>query len=248
MFSVQLNDLLNYANNLPGFAYLVGDMNTHFDNPLQSLTKQTLTTLSLYSLVQVTNKPTHRCGHNIDWVVVRPDDDIHKTSAVTDSFESDHYFSKSCFNVTVSKTSTLYRTVRNMASIDRTSSIAELYSVSEFSYVEKAKQFSDFLRTVLDKHTPPSLRKVVNHNSFPWLESIRYELLLAKRKRRQALRKWRNTKLTILKALYRLEKHKVSRLVHTAMCTFCTERIALASSSKELHQIVNTLSNRHLHI
>ena len=53
-------------------------MNIHFDNPLQSLTNQTLTTLSLYSLVQIINMPTHRCGHIIDWVIVRPDDDIHK--------------------------------------------------------------------------------------------------------------------------------------------------------------------------
>ena len=60
-------------------------MNIHFDYPLQSLTKHTLTTLSLHSLVQVINKPTHRCGHIIDWVIVRPDDDIHKKSSVTDS-------------------------------------------------------------------------------------------------------------------------------------------------------------------
>ena len=33
--------------------------------------------------------------------------------------------------------------------------------------------------------------------------------------------------------------------MHTAKCKFYTERIALASSSKELYQIVNTLSNRH---
>ena len=33
--------------------------------------------------------------------------------------------------------------------------------------------------------------------------------------------------------------------MHTAKCKSYTERIALASSSKELHQIVNTLSNRH---
>ena len=39
--------------------------------------------------------------------------------------------------------------------------------------------------------------------------------------------------------------HKASILVHTAKCKFYTERIALASSSKELRQIVNTLSNRH---
>ena len=78
MFTEQLPDLLDYVNNRPGFGCLVGDMNIHFDNPLQSLTKQTLTTLSLYNLVQVFNKPTHRCGHIIDWVIVRPDDDIHK--------------------------------------------------------------------------------------------------------------------------------------------------------------------------
>ena len=59
-------------NSLPGFVCLVGDMNIHFDNPFQSLTKQTLSTLSLYNLVQVINKPTHRCGHIIDWVIVRP--------------------------------------------------------------------------------------------------------------------------------------------------------------------------------
>ena len=42
-----------------------------------------------------------------------------------------------------------------------------------------------------------------------------------------------------------MEEHKVSQLVHTAKCEFYTKRIALASSSKELHQIVNALSNRH---
>ena len=102
-----------------------------------------------------------------------------------------------------------------------------------------------FLRTVLDKHAPPSLRKVITHSSSPWFESIRDELFIAKRERRQAERKWRNTKLTIFNDLYGQAKHKVSKLVHTAKCKFYTERIALASSSKELHQIVNTLSNRH---
>ena len=104
-------------------------MNIHFDNPLQSLTKQTLTTLSLYDLVQVINKPTHKCGHIIDWVIVRPDNDIHEISTVTDSLESDHYSTKSYFNVAVSKPSTLYWTVSNIANIDRPSFIAEVSSV-----------------------------------------------------------------------------------------------------------------------
>ena len=157
MFTEQLPDLLDYVSNLPGFACLVGNMNIHFDIPLQSLTKQTLTTLSLYNLVQVNNKPTHRCGHIIGWVIVRPDDDIRKKYIVTGSLASDHYCTKSYFNVSVSKPSTLYRTVRNMANIDRPSFSADLSSVSKFSSVEKASQFCDFLRTVLDKHAPPSI-------------------------------------------------------------------------------------------
>ena len=66
MFTEQLPDLLDYGNSLPGLVCLAGDMNIHFDNPLQSQTKQTLSTLSLYGLVQVINNPTHRCGHIID--------------------------------------------------------------------------------------------------------------------------------------------------------------------------------------
>ena len=63
MFTEQLPDFLDYVNSLPEFVCLVGDMNIHFDNPLHSLTKQTSSALSLYSLVQVINEPTHR------WVI-----------------------------------------------------------------------------------------------------------------------------------------------------------------------------------
>ena len=97
-----------------------------------------------------------------------------------------------------------------MANIDRPSFIAELSNVSEFLSVVNTNQNCDFLRTVLDKHAPPSLQNVINHNSSPWFESIRDELSMAKRERRQAERKWRNTKLTIFKDLYRKAKHKVS--------------------------------------
>ena len=245
MFTEQLPDLLDHINNLPGHVCLVGDMTIHFDNPLQSLTKQTLTTISLHSLVKFINKPTHKCGHIIVRVVVRADYDNHRKYIVTDSHESDHYCIKSNINVSVSKPSTLCRTVRNMANIDQPSFIAELSSVSEFSSVAKTNQYCYFLRTVLDKHAPHSLWKVIYHISSPWFGSIRDELFIATREIRQTERKWRNTKLTIYKDVHRQAKHKVSKLVHTTKCQFCTERIALESSSKELQRILNTLSNRH---
>ena len=132
-----------------------------------------------------------------------------------------------------------------MANVDRSSFIFEFSSVSEFSSVETANKYCDFLRTVLDRQAPPYLRNVIDHNSSPWFQSIRYELFKAKRESLQAETKWRSTKLTIFKDLYRRVGHKVSNLVHTDKCQFYTERVALASSSKDVHQIVNTLSNRH---
>ena len=97
-----------------------------------------------------------------------------------------------------------------MQDIDRPSFIADLSSVSELSSVEKACLFCDFLRTVLDKHAPPSLRKVISHNSTPWFDSIRDDLFLAKRERCHAERKWSNTKLSTHKDWHRQAKHKVS--------------------------------------
>ena len=68
MSTEQLPDLLDYVNNLPGFDCLVGEMNINLDNPLQSPTKQTLTTLSLYDLVQVINKPAHIAVISLTWL------------------------------------------------------------------------------------------------------------------------------------------------------------------------------------
>ena len=38
----------------------------------------------------------------------------------------------------------------------------------------------DRLFVVLDKHAPPSLRKVITHSSSPWFESMRDERFIAK--------------------------------------------------------------------
>ena len=103
------------------------------------------------------------------------------------------------------------------------------------------------MSTVLDNYAPHSLRNIITHNSSPCFESIRDELFIAKREKLQAERKWRNANLAAFKDLCRQAKHKASILVHTAKCKFYSEWIALASSRKDLHQIFNTLSNRHPH-
>ena len=53
-------------------------------------------------------------------------------------------------------------------------------------------------------------------------------------------------KVYYFQGLVQTAKHKASKHVHTAKCKSYTERIALASSSKELQQMVITLSNIHI--
>ena len=87
--------------------------------------KQTLTTLSHYSLIEVSNKPTHKCddiiiGYLFDLTMV----------SIRDLLL--HFCIKSFFNVSVPKPFAIYRTVGVMASIDRPSLIAEPSNVSVF--------------------------------------------------------------------------------------------------------------------
>ena len=72
LFSEQLSVLLDYICNLPGLVCLVDDMNIHFDNPQQSLAKQTMTTFINSHLTPATLAPAHTpCLFSIDLYTVR---------------------------------------------------------------------------------------------------------------------------------------------------------------------------------
>lgn len=98
---------------------MLGDVNIHFDKTHESLTKQTIEILHMYSLQQIVDKPTHRRGHTINWIVTRDDDSVHKSSHVSDALESDHVCVVSLFYVTPFQSASVYRYVRNVSEIDR---------------------------------------------------------------------------------------------------------------------------------
>ena len=78
MFSEYLHDLIDYINNLTGHVSIANDVNIPFENLLKSLTKQTFATLCLHTIIQVIDKPAHKCSHITDWHVVPRDDNIHR--------------------------------------------------------------------------------------------------------------------------------------------------------------------------
>ena len=78
------------CNSLRGQICILGDMNIHYDCPDHPLTAKTLDMLYMYNFKQVVTQSNHRRGHILDCVIIRPNDQVHLSSEVTDSLESDH--------------------------------------------------------------------------------------------------------------------------------------------------------------
>jgi hypothetical protein len=248
MFTDQLPDFLDYVNNLHGHVCFVGDANIHFDQPQETLTKDTVELFNMHNLKQIVNVPTHRKGHILDWTVIRDDDvDFHISTTVTDALESDHCCVLSLFHVSVRESLPKCRLVRNIRSIDRSALVNDLDSViaeSPSPSADNADKYFASLRSVLDKHAPATKRKIRERPSAPWFLLVSEELLEAKRVRRREERRWRSNPITIFKDLYKKAKHAVSRLVEKAKAKFYNDKIECASSTKELYKITDNLLSR----
>ena len=126
LFSEQFPDLIDTCNSLRGQICIIGDMNIHYDCSDHPLTSKTLDLLYMYNFKQVVTQSTHRRGHILDCIIIRPSDQIHLSSEVTDSLESDHLCVMSCVDVSVARSCPVYRYVRNIRGIDRSAFVADL--------------------------------------------------------------------------------------------------------------------------
>ncbi|KAL8610879.1 hypothetical protein ACOMHN_056734 [Nucella lapillus] len=189
--------------------------------------------------------PTHRRGHTLDLVIVRPLDAVHISTEVTSALEADHLCVLSGFNLDFPSPAPVYRDVRNVRAIDRASLREDL--LTELSCLDSctADQYNAALHGILDKHAPVSRRRVMERRvPIPWFSLLGDELLDAKRERRQAEQMWRQTGLTVHKQIYQKAKNFVTFLVHKAKSLFYNTSISEAKSSKELYNITNRLCAR----
>ena len=141
-------------------------MNIYFGNPLQSLTNQTLTIPSLIALSKSLISPLMSAVISLTGLMF----DLTITSIKNLLFLTHLNPTIIALNPTAifQSLSLLPHTgLLGTWLTDSPSFIAELAIVSEYASVEKSNQYCDFLRIVLDKHAPPSLRKGINHNSSP---------------------------------------------------------------------------------
>ena len=70
---------------------ILEDLNVHFDITTNPPVLKINSLLNRYSFYHVVTVPTHKFGHTLDIVVLRPNDDIVCSTTVTQLLSSCHY-------------------------------------------------------------------------------------------------------------------------------------------------------------
>ena len=105
-------------------------------------------------------------------------------------------------------------TSRNLKKIDLQNFQTDVCSFaaateSKCYHSSAAEDYNSDLGNILDQHAPLTTRNVTDRPSAPWMTA---ELKEAKRRQRQAERRWRTTRLTVHRAIYVEERVKVHAL------------------------------------
>ena len=143
-------------------------------------------------LQQLVGEPTHRCGHALDWVIVRDDSVIIDSLDVVDTALSDH---RTVFcSLSLRKPGRVKQQVtsRNFVRIEPTRFQIDVSlgasSLAESPDCELLEELNASLRNVLDRHAPLVTRTVTARPSAPWITE---EVKAAKCNVRNAERWWR---------------------------------------------------------
>ena len=239
-FLSDFQDFLDTLTFLNKEVLIVGDINLHFDEPNDRYVKKMIDILSARNLIQIVNKPTHRNGHIIDWIIVDAQNTKLFNVNVLDKALSDHFVVT--FDLNLKKPDSKVRKVkcRNIKAIDFNLFQKDLKE--RITNISHAVDFNDVTRAVLDIHAPLRDRKVTVRNSAPWMTK---EIKIAKAERRQAERKWRSSgHQLVFKNIYRLFHTKVKELIIAAKRMFYTNKIANCPSSKALFDIVQAMCGK----
>ena len=101
------------------------------------------------------------------------------------------------------------------------------------------EQYDTTLSTLLDKHVPVLTRTITIRPKVPWFNG---DGKMAKQKRMQLERRWRQSRLTIHRNPFKEQRHHVSQLIASATSTYYTAKITEAACDiTKLYNVMNAL-------
>ena len=231
------HQMVKYQNTL-----ILGDFNFHYEGPLNTDATRFSDIFSNHSLCQHVSGPTHMDMLTLGLIITKLTDNLVSKSTVSD-FLTDHG-TVHC-GLHLPKPQPLRHSVqyRNYA-IDKVMLRVDIEASTlclnpATSAASLLEQYDTTLSALLDKHAPVQTRTIKVRPKFPWFSG---DIKMAKQKRRQLERKWRQSRLTIYRDLFKEQRRHVTQLISSAKSTYYTAKITEAASDhKQLYNVVNAL-------
>jgi hypothetical protein len=248
--SVFLDEFCHYVDHhtlTSGKLLMVGDFNFHFDDTKCSETKKFKEVLESLNLEQHVLEPTHLRGHILDLVITRCDELPILNLQVQAPIISDHGAISFCLPLAKppsKRITNIFRRI-NKINIDKfQQDIIEspLYTNPADNINDYAAQYNMILKNILDNHAPEQKKKITIRHRPPWFTEEVAEL---KRERRKAERKWRSSKLSIHRDIYKHAQDKVIKQCTSLKADYFNNKVNdNRGDQKTLFQVANSLLHR----
>ena len=161
LFLSEFPDFLEYCNPLRGKRIILGDFNVHFDTTSKHLTSKMLEIVTTFDIVEGVKVPPHRCGHIIELMLYRANEQLISSCSVGHTTVSSDHLSMLChLEVARPQRQAVFREVWNIKGINRYDFRKDVAAIVDTQPELTALQLNEELRSLLDKHAPAGRRKV----------------------------------------------------------------------------------------
>ncbi len=243
-FVEEFTELLSMISSEFDCFAIAGDFNIHIDNAEIKTTKEMITVLNTFDLIQHVHGPTHNRGHTLDLLISRG---LNISSIVIkDVALSDHFCIFFDILISVStesrSVSVRKRCINENTSVLFMKAISLTPSISADSVDLLLDSFDSKVKNVIDDIAPIKVSKKNGRQKSFWRKSTAVQNM--KRQCRKAERMWRKTKLEIHYSIYKDSLHAFNLELATARQTFFSNLInSNLNNTRTLFATVERLTN-----
>ena len=228
---------------------IAGDFNFHYNKPANINTIRLCETFDMFNLLQHVQGPTHKSGNTLDLVLTRSDSSI-VSDFETSDLNSDHNCILFNLDLGPKKQSSSQLRYRRTRSINLAKFKTDLNAYARttacdtpsVTYLNTLVNRYNSLSDVLDKHAPLVTARAKDRSPTPWTRS---DIKSAKREKRSAERKWRQTRNASHFEIFKEKRNAFNNLLKRIRSDDLSQKIQTnKGNSKALFKVINASLNR----
>ena len=168
---------------------ILGDFNTHVDDPEDQAAQIVQDTLNAFNLKQHVNIPTHNFGHTIDLIITSND---YRGKLIPVSYISDHRMITLDTNIPEPKPKTEIKYACNLTDNKVQEFINQFNNMpilNSSNLKDATNQLNSEILRTLDKIAPKQIKKIISRIRKPWYDDdLKHQRKIVKNRERRWLK------------------------------------------------------------